>query len=119
MDKDNHNPSGKILAQEEGFGFVFQVVVVVGQLRLWVGLVRIFECFRDVVLADDFEPQGLAQRAVVDHIPALNFPFVATYNAIDVVAQPREQSVAGEEIALVVAEPSPEPGCARPDCARR
>ena len=88
-------------------GFVFEVVVVVDELRLRVGLVRILEGLLDVVGADDLVPERLTQRAVfvegfVDHVPALDLALVAADDGEDMVLHAGEQGVAGEQIALVV-----------------
>ena len=90
-------------------GLVLDVVVVVIELGVGVGFVRVLEGFGDVVGADDFVPEGLAQGAVfvegfVDDVPGLDAAFVAADDGVDVVAHAGEKGVAGEEIAFVVVE---------------
>ena len=61
----------------------------------------------NVVGADDLVPKRLAQGAIiverfVDDVPAVDFSLVTADDRVDVVLHPRQQSIAVEEIALVV-----------------
>src|SRR3984885_11067591 len=90
-----------------GLGLVLQVVVVVKQLHLRIGLVRELKGLFNVIGADDFVPLRLAQRAIfverfVDYIPALNPALVAADDCVDMIFHAREKGVAVEKIAFVV-----------------
>ena len=110
-DRGNGDACGLQLSDERdgavAFGFVLEVVVVVGQLGVGVGFVGVLEGFGDVVVADNFVPEGLAQGAIfvegfVDDIPALDATFVAADDGADVVAHTGQERVAVEEIAFIV-----------------
>ena len=63
-------------------GRILHRIIVVIEFGFRVGLARVFEGLRDVVLADDLEPGTLAERAVfierfVDHVPAADAALVA------------------------------------------
>ena len=79
-------------------GRALELVVVVVQLRVGVGLVGEPERRGEVVLSQNREPGGAAQRAVVAErfvhdVPAFDPAPVASHHGVDVVAQPREQGV--------------------------
>src|SRR5580698_8944408 len=78
-------------------GLVLQVVVVVKQLHLRIGLMRELKGFFDVIGTDDLVPLRLAQRAIfvqrlVDYVPTLNFSLVTADNRVDMVLHAREKS---------------------------
>ena len=43
----------------------FQIIVVIVQLRVWIGFVRKLEGLGQIIFANDFHPRRLAHRAVL------------------------------------------------------
>ena len=89
-----------------------EVVVVVVELRVGVGLVGELEGLREVVLADRLEPGCLPQRPVlveglVHDVPAADAAAVAAHDRRDVVPQAGEQRVA---VGLLPALAGEDPG---------
>src|SRR5438552_256325 len=90
-------------------GRALELVVVVVQLRVGVGLVGKPERRGEVVLSQNREPGGASQRAVVverlvHDVPALDPAAVAPHHGVDVVAQAGEQRVPADGVAPGVLE---------------
>ena len=77
------------------------VVIVVVQRHVRIGLTRKFECLSQIIRADDLQPSRRAQvltiraaGAIADRfihdVPARHLPFEMTDERMDVIPEPRE-----------------------------